>query len=290
MLRDMVGQGSVTVAAIQAAPVILDAGATVDKAVTLLSEAAALGADLAVFPECFVSLYPEAHWGSADGTLWDRFYSSAVEVPGPLVDRLVQACRANAIVAVVGVNEREPARNGSVYNTMLVLGPEGLLLRHRKLMPTYHERSWHAFGDGNDLDVVTTPFARIGGLICWENRMPLARYAVYRGHPQIWVAPTADGADGWQSLMSAIAIESGAFVVATRQFQPHSAYPSDFPVELPEEFFETGSAIFEPSEGHAIAGPLTGQEGSWSPSVTSTSARARNVGSTSSVTTVAKMF
>ena len=80
---------------------------------------------------------------------------------------------------------------------MLVLGPDGLLLKHRKLMPTYHERSWHAFGNGDDLDVVATPFGRVGGLICWENRMPLARYAIYRGHPQIWVAPTADSGPGW---------------------------------------------------------------------------------------------
>jgi nitrilase len=144
---------------------------------------------------------------------------------------------------------------------MLILGPDGLLLRHRKLMPTYHERSWHAFGNASDLEVVATPFARIGGLICWENRMPLARYAVYRGHPQIWVAPTADGGDGWQSLMSAIAVESGAFVVMAMKFQPQSAYPADFPVPLPDEDELTGSAIFEPVEGHVIAGPLTGREG-----------------------------
>jgi nitrilase len=261
MLPAMEGLGVVRVAAIQATPVILDADASVDKAVGLVAEAARLGADLAVFPECFVAMYPEGHWGNADGELWDRFYANAVEVPGPLVDRLIGACRTHDIRMVIGVNEREPERSGSVYNTMLILGPDGVLLRHRKLMPTYHERSWHAFGRGDDLDVVAMPFGRVGGLICWENRMPLARYAVYKGHPQIWVAPTADGADGWHSLMSAIAVESGAFVVAVRYFQPHAAYPSDFPVELADEDIETGSAIYEPSQGHAIAGPLTGEEG-----------------------------
>jgi predicted amidohydrolase len=261
ILGPMRTAGTVCVAAIQASPMILDAGASVDKVVALLGEAAALGADLAVLPECFVSLYPEAHWGNADPALWERFYANSVEVPGPLVDRLVDACRTQGIHAVIGVNEREADRSGSVYNTMLILGPDGLLGRHRKLMPTFHERSWHAFGAGDDLDVVATPFARLGGLICWENRMPLARYAVYRGHPQIWVAPTADTSPGWQSLMGAIAIESGAFVVASCQYQPHTAYPADFPVALVDEDATGGSAIFEPSEGQAIAGPLNGQEG-----------------------------
>lgn len=252
--------GTVRVAAIQAAPVILDADATVDKAARLVGEAADQGAQLAVFPECFVSLYPQDYWGDAV-PLWDRFYASAIEVPGPHVDRLVEACRKKAIHAVIGVNEREPARSGSVFNTMLILGPDGLLLKHRKLMPTFHERTWHAFGSGDDLEVVTTPFARIGGLICWENRMPLARYAVYRGHPEIWVAPTADSGPGWHAMASAIAVESGAYVVTVRSYQPHSAFPTDFPVPLPDEDLQMDAAVFEPSEGRPIAGPLHGQEG-----------------------------
>ncbi len=260
MLPRMSSHGTVRVAAIQAAPVILDAEATVDKAVRLLGEAAGQGVQLAVFPECFVSIYPQAHWGDST-ELWDRFYASSVEVPGPLVDRLIEACRAHGIHAVVGVNEREPARSGSVYNTMLILGPDGLLLRHRKLMPTYHERTWHAFGDADDLEVVATPFGRVGGLICWENRMPLARYAIYRGHPQIWVAPTADSGPGWHAMASAIAVESGAFVVTVRSFQPHSAFPSDFPVQLPEEDLLMDAGVFEPSGGRPIAGPLHNEEG-----------------------------
>ena len=244
----------------QAAPVILDADASVEKAIQLIGEAAALGAQLAVFPECFVSLYPQEHWGDSK-ELWDRFYASAIEVPGPHVEALVEACRTHGITAVIGVNEREPTRSGSVYNTMLILGPDGLLLRHRKLMPTFHERSWHAFGRGDDLEVVALPFARVGGLICWENRMPLARYAVYRQHPQIWVAPTADSSPGWHAIMGAIAVESGAFVVSVRSFQPHSAFPADFPVELPAEDLHMDAAVFEPAEGQPIAGPLHDEEG-----------------------------
>jgi nitrilase len=105
---------------------------------------------------------------------------------------------------------------------------------------------------------------RIGGLICWENRMPLARYAVYRHGPQIWLAPTADDSAGWLASMRHIAIESGAFVVSVPQYIPASAFPEDFPVALPEgkaTFGNGGVAIVEPESGEVIAGPLYGEEG-----------------------------
>ncbi len=251
----------VRVAAVQAAPVILDAEATVDKAVRLIGEAAELGAQLAVFPECFFSLYPQEPWNDVDAVLWERFYASSMEVPGPLVDRLVGACTGTGVHVVIGVNERDPQRHGSVYNTMLTVGPDRLVHRHRKLMPTGHERMWHAFGNGDDLKVMQLPFARVGGLICWENRMPLARYAVYRGNPQIWVAPTADSLPRWHALMGAIAVESGAFVVAVRSFQPHAAFPADFPGQLPEEDLRTDTAVFEPEQGAPITEPLHDKEG-----------------------------
>jgi nitrilase len=185
-------------------------------------------------------------------------------VPGPLVDRLVAACRRHAIHCAIGVNERELARPGTLYNTLLVLGPDGLLSRHRKLMPTHHERLFHGIGAGDDLGVVDSPVGRLGGLICWENRMPLARWAIYRGGPQLWVAPTADDSDGWLASMRHIAIESGAFVVSAPQYIPRSAFPADFPVALPEGkevFGRGGAAIVEPTEGDVIAGPLYGEEG-----------------------------
>jgi nitrilase len=165
---------------------------------------------------------------------------------------------------VIGVNEREPERPGSLYNTMLTIGPGGLLARHRKLMPTQHERLFHGVGAGDDLAVADTPIGRIGGLICWENRMPLARWAVYQGGPQIWVAPTADDSDGWLASMRHIAIESGAFVVSAPQYIPAAAFPADFPVPLPEGkevFGRGGAAIVEPTSGDVIAGPLYDAEG-----------------------------
>jgi nitrilase len=261
---------TVRVAAVQATPVILDAERSIAKACALIGEAAAQGAQLVVLPEVFVSLYPSNAWARDASSfggfdeLWERMWASSVEVPGPHVDALVAAAREHRVTCAIGVNERERERPGTLYNTLLLLGPEGLLHRHRKLMPTHHERLFHGIGDGADLGVTETPHGRIGGLICWENRMPLARYAVYRGGPQIWVAPTADDSDGWLASMRHIAIESGAFVVSAPQFIPAAAFPADFPVALPpgkEIFGRGGAAVIEPTAGELIAGPLYGKEG-----------------------------
>ena len=260
---------TVRIAAVQATPVILDAEATVEKAVALMGEAASDGARLVVLPECFVALFPGNAWARSAAAfagwdeLWERMWASAVDVPGPLTDRLVAACASHGVHLVVGVNEREADRPGSLYNSMLLLGPDGLLHRHRKLMPTMQERLFHGVGAGDDLSPVETPLGRIGGLICWENRMPLARWAVYRGGPQIWVAPTADDSEGWQATVRHLAIESGAFVVSGPQYIPRAAFPADFPVELPERdvYGNGGAVIVEPTWGNVIAGPLYGEEG-----------------------------
>ena len=260
---------TVRVAAIQATPEILDVEGSVAKAVRLLGEAADAGAELAVLPECFLSLYPSNSWAKESASfggsdeLWERMYASSVDVPGPMIDQLAAVCQARGIYAVAGVNERESERPGTLYNTMVTLGPEGLLHKHRKLMPTQHERLFHGIGPGDDLRVTDTTAGRVGGLICWENRMPLARYAVYRQGPQIWVAPTADDSDGWVAHMRAIAIESGAYVVSVPQYIPRTAFPADFPVSLPdrEVFGRGGAVVVEPTWGNIVAGPLYDEEG-----------------------------
>src|SRR6478735_6064843 len=258
----------VRVAAIQATPVILDAEACVAKAVRLLGEAAAEGARLAVLPEVFVALYPSNAWAaeaarfSGFDELWERMHANAVDVPGPLVDALVAGCARHDMHCVIGVNERD---GGSLYNTMLTLGPGGLLHRHRKLMPTHQERLFHGIGAGDDLGIADTPIGRIGGLICWENFMPLARYALYRLGPQIWVAPTMDDREIWTALMRTIAFEAGAWVIGVTQYQNRSQFPADLEVELPadrpDEFSRGGTVIVEAGSGQIVAGPLYGGEG-----------------------------
>jgi nitrilase len=261
---------TVRVAAIQATPVILDGPRTVEKAVRLLGEAAEQGAQLAVLPECFVPLYPSNAWArGASGfggwnELWERLWENSVDVDGPLVAELVQACARLRIRCAIGVNERDSARPGTLWNTLLLLGPEGVIARHRKLMPTMHERLFHGIGAGDDLTVSELDIGRVGGLICWENRMPLARWRLYEQGVQIWLAPTADDTDGWLASMRHIAIESGAFVVSVPQYIPASAFGADFPVPLPERkasFGAGGAAIIEPSQGNVIAGPLRDEEG-----------------------------
>ncbi len=259
------------VAAVQATPVVLDAEATVDKAIGLMADAAKDGAQLVVFPECFVSLYPTnawaaaaATWGSRCDELWERMWESSVDVGGPHVARLTAACAEHGVHVAIGVNEREDERPGSLYNALLVIGPTGLRHRHRKLMPTMHERVFHAVGAGDDLDVVDLDgVGRVGGLICWENRMPLARWHVYQGGPQIWVAPTADDSEGWIASMRGIAIEAGAFLVSAPQYIPASAFPADFPLPLPEgtDVFGRGGACIISPQGEVIAGPLYDEEG-----------------------------
>lgn len=261
---------TVRVAAVQATPVILDAEATVARAVELLRAAAGEGADLVVFPECFVSLYPSGSWAAAAATwrdgcdeLWERMWASSVDVRGPHVAALAAACAEARVHVAIGVNEREDERPGSLYNSLLLIGPEGLVHRHRKLMPTMHERVFHGVGAGDDLDVVDLPgVGRVGGLICWENRMPLARWRVYRGGPQVWVAPTADDGESWIASMRHIAIEAGAFVVSAPQVIPASAFPADFPLRLPagvDSFGRGGACIVGPT-GDLLAGPVYDQE------------------------------
>lgn len=265
----MANFGTVKVAAVQASSVILDSEATIEKALGLLHQAADQGVQLAVFPETFVSVYPSGAWGHQAAQfggfddMWERLWESSIEVPGPAIDKVVAACAERGIYCVLGLNEREVERPGSLYNTIVLLGPTGILTKHRKLVPTMHERLFHGAGDGTDLVVADTALGRIGGLICWENRMPLARYELYRQGVQIWVAPTADDSDGWLASMRHIAIESGAFVISVPQYIERSDFPDDFPVSLPDDevFGRGGAAIIEPRGGSIIAGPLYDEEG-----------------------------
>lgn len=262
--------GTVRVAAVQATPVILDADATIDLTIERMGDAAEQGASLVVFPECFVSLYPSGAWAAAAATwsgacdeLWERMWASSIDVGGPQVGRVAAACAARGLHVAIGVNEREDQRPGSLYNTLLVIGPHGVVHRHRKLMPTMHERVFHGIGAGDDLSVVDLPgIGRVGGLICWENRMPLARWTVYQGGPQIWLAPTADDSDGWLASMRHIAIEAGAFVVSVPQFISTVAFPEDFPLPLPVDtpVLGRGGACVVAPTGEVIAGPRYDEE------------------------------
>jgi len=154
-----------------------------------------------------------------------RLYANAVSVPGPALQRIQDAAAEASAYVVIGVTEIE---GGTLYNTLLYLGPDGRLLqRHRKLMPTGGERTVWGMGDGSELGVVSTPFGVVGGLLCWENYMPLARAAIYAQHCDIYLAPTWDNSDTWVATLRHIAKEGGQFVIGVAPLLRGSDVPKD---------------------------------------------------------------
>lgn len=265
----------VKVAVVQAAPVLFDREATVEKALPLIAEAAAEGAELVLFPEAFIPAYPRGlSFGMVVGSrtpegrrTWQRYLENAVEIPGPTTERLGQAARETGIYLAMGVVERDSRYSGgTLYCTTLYFGPDGRILgKHRKLKPTGAERLVWGEGDGSTLTVLETPLGRIGGLICWENYMPLARMALYAEGVELYLAPTADSRESWQATLRHIACEGRCFVLGCNQYVTKSMYPTDLPgiEELerqPEVMCRGGSAIVSPL-GELLAGPLYDSEG-----------------------------
>jgi len=263
----------VTAACVQVEPAIFDRAGTIDIVAERTAEAAAAGAELVVFPETFIPAYPSSTWakalaGWAEPGAREAFallHRESLELASPDADRLAATAREHGVWLVVGVNEADPERSGTLYNSLLYYSPEGeLALHHRKLVPTNHERLVWGQGDGRGLRAIETPVGRIGGLICWENYMPLARFALYESGVEIYIASTADDGDSWQATLQHIALESRAFVIAPSHFQRASSYPDDFPLrgllEGRDLLGRGGSAILGPDGGY-LAGPLYGEEG-----------------------------
>jgi nitrilase len=189
-----------------------------------------------------------------------------VEVPGPETISLATCSKQLGIYLAIGVIEKDSESKGTLYCTILYFGPDGQLLgKHRKLKPTASERLIWGEGDGSTLTVINTPLAKIGGLICWENYMPLARMAVYAKGVEIYIAPTADSRETWQATMKHIACEGRCFVLGCNQFVTKDMYPVDLVgidelTGQPEIMCRGGSVIISPM-GEILAGPLFDQEG-----------------------------
>jgi len=264
----------VKVAVIQAAPVLFDLPATLQKMERLIRKSASAGARLVLFPEAFIPAYPRGlSFGMVVGQRsregrdqWQRFYEEAIEVPGKVTEALGAACREARVYSVVGVIERESRiGRGTLYCTLLCFGPDGELLhRHRKLKPTGSERLIWGEGDGSTLKVLETQIGRIGGLICWENYMPLARVALYAQGIEIYLAPTADPRDTWQATLRHIACEGRCFVLGCNQFVTKAMLPRVWAehdeLRGQEEILcRGGSAIYSPL-GELLAGPVYDRE------------------------------
>lgn len=263
------------VAVVQAAPILFNMEASVEKACRLIDEAAAQGSKLILFPEAFIPAYPRGlTFGNVVGgrtpagrLTWQRYWSNAIEVPSPATEELGTAARKAGVYLAIGVIERDSYfSHGTLYCTLLYFDPHGHLLgKHRKLKPTASERLIWGEGDGSTLHVFMTELGKIGGLICWENYMPMARMAIYGKGVEIYLAPTADSRDTWQTTLRHIACEGRCFVLGCNQFVTKAMYPSDLEgleelASQPEIICRGGSAIISPL-GNVLAGPLYGQEG-----------------------------
>jgi len=263
------------VAVIQAAPILFNREATITKASRLIQDASTQQANLILFPEAFIPAYPRGlSFGTVVGSrtpagrrTWEKYWTNAIEVPGPETDALGAAAREAGAYLAIGVIERDSQfSHGTVYCTLLYFGPDGKLLgKHRKLKPTAGERLIWGEGDGSTLPVFSTPFGKIGGLICWENYMPLARMAMYSKGIDIYLAPTADARDTWQATLRHIACEGRCFVLGCNQFVTREMYPQDLDgiedlASQPDVLCRGGSAIISPL-GEVLAGPLNGEEG-----------------------------
>jgi nitrilase len=261
----------VMAAAVQATPVFLDRDATVGKAVTLIAEAGSKGAGLIVFPETFVPTYPDwvwraPAWDGVSDALYGRLLENSVVVPSPATEAIARAAKKARAYVSMGVNERE-RDGGTIYNTQLYFGPDGSYLgKHRKLMPTGGERLVWGYGDGSTLSVFDTPFGRLGGLTCWENYMPLARYAMYQQGIDVWCAPTWDTSDVWVSTLRHIAKEGRVFVIGVAPLLRGSDVPDDVPGrgELwggDDDWMSRGLSTIVGPQGQVLAGPLVEEEG-----------------------------
>jgi nitrilase len=259
-------QEQVRVACAQIEPVIFDRAATIDKLASVAADAAAGGARLVLFPETFVPVYPSSRWaralavwGEGGKELWARLARESVTVPSAETERIGAVAKEHALVLAVGVNELE---GGTLYNTLLVFTSDGeLAVRHRKLMPTNHERMVWGLGDGGGLETIDTGFGQVGGLICWENLMPLARAALYESGLDIYLAPTADDSESWLESVRHIAREARAFVLSCCVFQRASSYPDDVPIADGDDLLGRGGSAIVAPNGQYLAGPLWDEEG-----------------------------
>ncbi len=263
-------QDLVKVAVVQRPPVLLDRDATMKVAIDAVAEVAAEGARLVVFPETFIPGYPAWIWQLRPGDdyalssqIHTQLLASSVDLTTDDLAPLQEAAASSEVVVVCGIHEREGSYSrATLYNTLVTIGSDGSVLnRHRKLVPTNPERMVWGQGDGSGLRVVDTSFGRLGGLICWENYMPLARYALYAQGVEVYVASTWDEGDAWTASMRHIASEGRCWVIGSGCALHPDDVPQSFPsreTAFPEAdgWVNSGDSVIVAPNGKVVAGPL----------------------------------
>ena len=264
----------VKIAICQKPPVLLNLQATIDRALETLNQATDEGAQLVVFPEAYLPGYPTWIWRlrpGGDMALGNKLHAelrkNSVDIAAGALDPICEAAAKRGVVVVMGLNEIDSEFSGTtIFNTVVIIGSDGSILnRHRKLMPTNPERMVWGFGDASGLRVVDTPVGRIGCLICWENYMPLSRFALFAQDIDIYVAPTWDCGETWLASMNHIAREGGCWVLSTATALQGSDVPAAFPERgklfKDEEWINSGDAVVVKPFGGVVAGPLHNKKG-----------------------------
>jgi len=262
-------------AVVQKTPSFLNKTKCIETAVDAIAEASSGGANIVIFTEAFIPGYPSWIWRLRPGGDWvlseglyERLLNNAVNLATEDLAPLYEAAQKHRITVVCGIEERDnQLSQATLYNTVIVISADGELVnRHRKLMPTNPERMVWGFGDASGLKVVETPAGRIGTLLCWENYMPLARYAIYSQGVEIYIAPTYDSGDKWTGTLQHIAREGRCWVVGCGNLM-HSR---DLPADLPEkgtmfpdddEWINPGDSVVISPDGEIAAGPLCKEAG-----------------------------
>lgn len=260
---------------VQRAPVFLDKAKTIESAVKMVAEAAGNGAQLVVFTEAFIPGYPAWIWRLRPGVDWNlsetlhqRLLNNAVNMESDDLAPLYAAAKKYNLTIVCGIEERDAKLSrATLYNTVITIGADGTLLnKHRKLMPTNPERMVWGFGDATGLKVVDSPVGRIGALLCWENYMPLARYALYAQGVEIYIAPTYDSGNNWLCSLQHIAREGCCWVLGCGNLMRGSDIPEDFPTKNAlypdqEEWVNPGDSLIIAPGGEIVAGPMNKEAG-----------------------------
>ncbi len=257
-------------AIIQHAPEFLNLAGTIGKARQFIEEAAAGGAELIVFPEAFFPGYPAWIWRLRPGSDWNlsndlhqRLLENSVDLDVNGLSAIQDAAKDNGVTVVCGLSERDGQTSRStLYNSVVTIGPNGgILNRHRKLMPTNPERMVWGFGDGSGLNVVDTPCGRLGSLLCWENFMPLARYALYAQGIELYIAPTYDSGEGWIGSLRHIAREGCCWVIGAGVALRNKDLPEDIPDKgrlypSDEDWINPGDSVVIAPGGDLVVGPV----------------------------------
>lgn len=261
----------IKVCLVQDSPLFFDKEKTIMKVEELTKEYAKEGYELIVFPESFIPGYPRGFsFGTKIGSrtnegrkLYSEYYKNSIDVESGELKKLESLAKSQNVYLVIGVTEKEKT-NGSLYCSMLYISPKiGLLGVHRKIKPTGAERIIWSEASGESLVTFQTQIGKLGGLICWENYMPLARMSMYKKGVEIYIAPTADSREDWTSTMKHIALEGRCFVLGCNQYFTKSMYPLKYqPLvkDEPENICRGGSVIISPF-GKIITGPLFDNSG-----------------------------